>query len=117
MSNYLGKELIKYKGNQVSPTELESVVFAHPGVADVGVIGVPTSDGNELPRAYVVRKSAYLGATEVLDWVRNRVSGYKQLRGGVFFVDEIPRNPSGKILRGVMKEWLEPPSTLIKASL
>ena len=102
------QEVIKYKGNQVSPTELEGVIMQCPGVADVGVIGVPLPDANELPRAYVVRDSSGSSTcTEraIMEFVAARVTAYKRLRGGVRFVDELPRNVGGKIQREVLREW------------
>jgi len=99
------KELIKVRGFQVSPTELDSVLLEHQHVLDAAVVGV-VKDGEEVPRAYVVRKPGSDGLTEseVEAWVRERVAPYKQLRGGVVFVDAIPKNPTGKILRKVLAE-------------
>ncbi|PYH31249.1 luciferase [Aspergillus neoniger CBS 115656] len=95
------KELIKYNGFQVAPAELEGIVLGHPGVKDVGVVGVKSGlAGSELPRAYVVVK----GDKEIVEFVEKRVIGYKRLRGGVGFVESIPRNPSGKILRRELKK-------------
>ncbi|KUI62655.1 4-coumarate--CoA ligase-like 7 [Cytospora mali] len=98
------KELIKVKGNQVAPAELEGLLLEHPAVTDVGVIGV-TLDGEEYPRAYVVRTPG-TNATEkeIAEWLAERVTRYKQLKGGVVFVDTIPKNPSGKILRKVLRD-------------
>ena len=106
--SYHKQELIKYKGNQVSPVELESVILQHPAVIDVGVVGVRLSDGNELPRAFVVsgRDSKTCQAQDILDWVKSLLSDYKQLRGGVTFVHEIPRNLNGKIMRDILNEWV-----------
>lgn len=87
------KELIKVKGNQVAPAELEGVLLDHPAVTDVGVIGV-TIDGEEYPRAYIVRTAgANASAKEIAEWLAGKVTRYKQLRGGVQFVDTIPKNP------------------------
>ncbi|ROV96377.1 hypothetical protein VSDG_05474 [Cytospora chrysosperma] len=98
------KELIKVKGNQVAPAELEGLLLDHPGVMDVGVIGV-TIEGEEYPRAYVVRTPG-TNATEkeIAEWLAGRVTRYKQLKGGVVFVDAIPKNPSGKILRKILRD-------------
>jgi 4-coumarate--CoA ligase len=98
------KELIKYKGNQVAPAELEGLLISHPSIADAAVIGFPGEEGNELPRAYVVKKDSNLKAKEVQEWIAERVSTYKKLRGGVFFVESIPKSPSGKILRRQLKD-------------
>jgi len=103
------KELIKYKGFQVPPAELESVLLAHPDVADAAVLGVhdPEQD-TELPRAYVVRSASATSKknidVDLVQWVAGRVSNHKKLRGGVHFVDAIPKNPSGKILRRVLRD-------------
>ncbi|OAL35690.1 hypothetical protein AYO20_05071 [Fonsecaea nubica] len=105
------KELLKYKSFQVSPTEVESILGQLPGISDVGVIGVPDGQGNDLPRAYVVRsergKADGLLEKEIHDFLNARVSNYKRLRGGVRFVDEIPRNLNQKIMRDVLKKWVE----------
>jgi 4-coumarate--CoA ligase len=99
------QELMKYKGNQVSPTELEAVIGECPGVADVGVISIPDGEGNDLPRAYVVcSESNSCTVSAVHEFVNKRVSRYKQLRGGVAFIAEIPRNTNGKIMRDVLKK-------------
>jgi acyl-coenzyme A synthetase/AMP-(fatty) acid ligase len=68
------------------------------------VIAYPGEEGNELPRAYVVKKDSALKAQEVVDWIRERVNPYKRLRGGVVFIDVIPKSPSGKILRRELKD-------------
>lgn len=103
------KELIKYNGFQVAPAELEAIALGHPAVGDVAVIGVSSGqDGSELPRAYVVPRAGYsqdeATAESIIKFVKDRVISYKQLRGGVRFVDAIPRNPSGKILRREIKK-------------
>ncbi|XP_058803049.1 uncharacterized protein LOC131670980 [Phymastichus coffea] len=98
------KELIKVKGNQVSPTELESLILEIPGVADVAVVGVSDDKAGEIPRAYVVKKPGVeISAEQVQEFVAPKVASYKKLSGGVRFVDSIPRNPSGKILRAELQ--------------
>lgn len=98
------KELIKVKGNQVAPAELEALLLDHPAVVDAAVIGV-TIDGGEVPRAYIVRNPASKATEEdIAKWLEGKVARYKQLRGGVVFVDGIPKNPSGKILRSQLRE-------------
>jgi 4-coumarate--CoA ligase len=93
------KDLIKYKALQVAPAELETVLLSHPLIADAAVIGVQGND-TELPRAYVVAVDrARIDEVQVKKWVKERVAEYKQLRGGVVFVDAIPKNASGKILK------------------
>ncbi|TEA21902.1 Acyl-CoA ligase azaF [Colletotrichum sidae] len=98
------KELIKVKGNQVAPAELEALLLERPDVTDVAVIGV-TIDGEEFPRAYVVRSPGTIATgEEIAKWLEERVSKHKRLRGGVAFTNEIPKNPSGKILRKILRE-------------
>ena len=87
------KELIKVKGNQVAPAELEGILLEHPSLADACVVGV-TIRGEELPRAYVVRKEGEkVKEDEVKEWLSKRVSRTKRLDGGVVFVDAVPKNP------------------------
>jgi 4-coumarate--CoA ligase len=94
------KELIKYKGLQVAPAELEALLLNHPDILDAAVIGVDVDDGtNEVPRAYVVADQEKISAEGIREYVKRNVAGHKQLRGGVVFLDEIPKSPSGKILR------------------
>ncbi|KAF2087405.1 acetyl-CoA synthetase-like protein [Saccharata proteae CBS 121410] len=98
------KELIKVKGNQVAPAELEALLLDHEGVADAAVIGV-TIDGEEVPRAYIVKTAGIeTTAEDIHMFMKARVSKTKQLVGGVRFVDAIPKNPSGKITRNVLRE-------------
>ncbi|MEU6575544.1 4-coumarate--CoA ligase family protein [Streptomyces sp. NPDC046805] len=99
------KELIKYKGFQVAPAELEALLLTHPGIADAAVIGVYNDDGNEVPHAYVVRRPTApdLGAGEVMMYVAERVAPYKRIRQ-VTFIDGVPRAASGKILRRQLRE-------------
>ncbi|KAM0460034.1 hypothetical protein ACHAO4_002163 [Trichoderma viride] len=94
-------ELIKYKGMQVAPAELEGVLIAHPSVFDAGVIATQRGD-EEVPMAYVVLvpdAKGKVSETELVDYVAKKVASHKRLRGGVAFTDVIPRNPTGKILR------------------
>jgi acyl-CoA synthetase (AMP-forming)/AMP-acid ligase II len=93
------KELIKYKGHQVPPAELEAVLLGHPDIADVAVAGRPDPVAGEVPVAYVVRRPGTdLCAEAVTRYVADRVAGHKKIRA-VRFVDRIPKSPSGKILR------------------
>jgi acyl-CoA synthetase (AMP-forming)/AMP-acid ligase II len=93
------KELIKYKGYQVPPAELEALLVSHERIADAAVIGVLDADGEEVPKAFVVpRPGADLDADEVTAFVAERVAPYKKVRV-VEFVDAIPKSASGKILR------------------
>ncbi|KAL2263472.1 hypothetical protein VTK26DRAFT_6679 [Humicola hyalothermophila] len=98
------KELIKVKGNQVAPAELEGVLLENADVADAAVVGV-TIAGEEVPRAYVVRRQGSTASEQdVARWIEGRVTRYKWLRGGVKFVEAIPKNPSGKILRKQLRD-------------
>jgi acyl-CoA synthetase (AMP-forming)/AMP-acid ligase II len=99
------KELIKYKGFQVAPAELEALLLTHPGIADAAVIGVHDENGNEVPRAYVVRRpdAGDLSEGEVMMYVAERVAPYKRVRQ-VTFIDTVPRAASGKILRRELRE-------------
>ena len=103
------KELVKVRGFQVAPAEIEGVLLEHPAISDVAVIGVKNADGSsELPRAYVVKKGdVVLEEAEVKQWVETKLAKYKRLDGGVKFVEGIPKTPSGKILKRVLREWAE----------
>jgi acyl-CoA synthetase (AMP-forming)/AMP-acid ligase II len=98
------KELIKYKGMQVAPAELEALLTSHERIADAAVIGIWQEDlETEVPRAYIVRKGQ-IGASEIIEFVKNELAPYKQLRGGVEFLEEIPKSASGKILRKELRD-------------
>ncbi|QYN24540.1 AMP-binding protein [Amycolatopsis sp. DSM 110486] len=97
------KELIKYKGFQVPPAELEALLLTHPGIADAAVIGVPDDEAGEVPKAFVVRRSAELDEAAVQAFVAERVAPYKKVRQ-VGFVDAIPKSAAGKILRKVLRQ-------------
>jgi acyl-CoA synthetase (AMP-forming)/AMP-acid ligase II len=87
------KELIKVKGNQVAPAELEGILLENPDVADAAVVGV-TIQGEELPRAYVVpRPGSKASEQDVARWMEGKVTRYKRLKGGVVFVAAVPKNP------------------------
>jgi acyl-CoA synthetase (AMP-forming)/AMP-acid ligase II len=96
------KELIKYKGYQVPPAELEAVLIAHPAVADAAVIASPEEYAGEVPKAFVVR-SADVSGEELMEFVAQRVAPYKRVRR-VEFVEQIPKSASGKILRRLLVE-------------
>ncbi|KAL3266068.1 hypothetical protein HHI36_010255 [Cryptolaemus montrouzieri] len=88
----------------VSPTELENLLLEIPDVADAAVIGIPDALADEVPKAFIVKKpESGITDKEILKYVNARVVHYKKLAGGVVFVDIIPRNPSGKILRNELK--------------
>ena len=92
------KELIKYKGYQIAPAELEALLLTHPEIADAAVIPVQDDEAGEVPKAFVVGS---VTADEVTGFVAERVAPYKKLRA-VEVIDEIPKSPSGKILRRVL---------------
>lgn len=96
------KELIKYKGRQVAPAELEGVLISHPAIADAAVIPSADADAGEVPIAFVVLKKSATPA-EISDYVSERVAAYKKIRR-VEFVDHIPKNAAGKILRRVLAQ-------------
>jgi acyl-CoA synthetase (AMP-forming)/AMP-acid ligase II len=96
------KELIKYKGYQVPPAELEALLLTHPAVADCAVIPVPDEEAGEVPKAYVVLKGEAT-ADALMAYVAERAAPYKKLRA-VELTDQIPKSASGKILRRVLVE-------------
>ncbi|KAK3942750.1 hypothetical protein QBC46DRAFT_457356 [Diplogelasinospora grovesii] len=106
------KELIKYKGFPVPPAELEGILVGHNDVLDACVIGVDDKEqATEVPRAYVVLRQGVTGEgekkkkeKELTDWMATKVAPHKRLRGGIRFVDSIPKSPSGKILRRVVRD-------------
>ncbi|KAG2109352.1 AMP binding protein [Suillus discolor] len=105
------KELIKYKGFQVPPAELESVLLQHAEIADAAVIGIESKEeATELPRAYITPsrplspQEASSFALGVQNWVSQRVASHKQLRGGVVIIDKVPKSAAGKILRRELRE-------------
>ncbi|MBT8198012.1 MAG: AMP-binding protein, partial [Acidimicrobiia bacterium] len=98
------KELIKYKGFQVPPAELEALLLTHAAVADAAVIPVPDLEAGEIPKAFVVlRPGAEATGQQLMDHVAEHVAHYKQVRR-VEFLDEIPKSLSGKILRRVLRD-------------
>jgi acyl-CoA synthetase (AMP-forming)/AMP-acid ligase II len=96
------KELIKYKGMQVPPAELEAVLLSHPAVADAAVVPLKDEEAGEIPRAFVVLK-APASADELMDYVAQRVASCKKVRR-VDFIEAIPKSPSGKILRRLLRD-------------
>lgn len=102
------KELIKYKGFQVPPEELEGYLLSHPDVEDAAVIGIFVEEqATEVPMALIVLARGIDGNAakekQVLDWINTRVANHKRLRGGIRWVEEVPESPSGKILRRGLK--------------
>ncbi|EGG02037.1 uncharacterized protein MELLADRAFT_44923 [Melampsora larici-populina 98AG31] len=104
------KELIKVKGNQLAPAELEGLLLNHSAVADVCVIGVPDTYSGEVARAYIVVSEEAQNldrtqlAVDLAQFVSSQKIRYKWLDGGIEFVESIPKNPSGKILRRVLRD-------------
>src|SRR2546425_1927815 len=96
------KELIKYKGFQVAPAELESVLLTHPAVADAAVIPCRDDEAGEIPKAFIVLKGSAT-TEELMGFVAERVAPHKKIRA-VEFIDQIPKSLSGKILRRVLVE-------------
>ncbi|KAK2360052.1 4-coumarate--CoA ligase [Trifolium repens] len=93
------KELIKYKGYQVPPAELEQLLQSHPEIKDAAVIPYPDEDAGQVPLAFVIRQpQSSMGEAEIIDFVAKRVAPYKKIRH-VVFANSIPKNAAGKILR------------------
>ncbi|KAM7272886.1 hypothetical protein ACFE04_027550 [Oxalis oulophora] len=93
------KELIKYKGYQVPPAELEELLQSHPEIADAAVVPYPDEDAGQIPMAYVVRKpGSKISQARIMDYIAKQVAPYKKIRR-VAFVNAIPKSPAGKILR------------------
>ena len=98
------KDMIVSGGENIYPAELEGVLAGHPAVADVAVIGVPDDKWGETAKAIVVKKpGSELSEDELIDWSRDKLAGFKRPRS-VDFIDLIPRNPSGKILKRQLRE-------------
>ena len=94
------KELIKYKGYQIAPAELEALLLTHPKISDAAVIPLADQDAGEIPKAFIVASGA-ITPEEVTEFVAERVAPYKKVRA-VEIIDEIPKASSGKILRRVL---------------
>lgn len=116
------KELIKYQGFQVAPAELEGILLDSPLVEDVAVIGILDEENHtELPRAYVVPASGHKPsdklAKDIVSFLDERVAYYKKLRGGVRFVEAVPKSQAGKILRRILKDMAKEEGKKPKAKL
>jgi acyl-CoA synthetase (AMP-forming)/AMP-acid ligase II len=96
------KELIKYKGMQIAPAELEAVLLGHPCVADAAVVPLPDEEAGQVPKAFVVLKGD-AAPSQIMEYVAGRVAPYKKLRF-LEVTNQIPRSPSGKILRRVLAQ-------------
>ena len=97
------KELIKYKGYQVAPAELEAVLVSHPAVADAAVVGSPDEQAGEVPKAYLVLKDQDVAVEDILAFAAERMAPYKRIRRWEL-VAQIPKSASGKILRRLLVE-------------
>ncbi|KAF9616625.1 hypothetical protein IFM89_030794 [Coptis chinensis] len=101
------KELIKYKGFQVAPAELEAILLTHPSVEDAAVVPLPDEEAGEIPVAFVVmNKNAKENEEDIMNFVASNVTAYKRVRV-VHFVDTIPKSPSGKIMRRYLRDMVE----------
>jgi len=104
------KELIKVRGFQVAPPELETVLLSHPHIVDAAVIGIKDHADKDVehPRAYVVKRpvpeSNELDEQKVKAYCGSKLAKYKEFTGGVKFVESIPKNASGKILKRILRE-------------
>lgn len=99
------KELIKVNANQVAPAELEGILREHPDVLDAVVIGIKNDKCGEIPKAFVVKRAeSKVTAEQIQQFVAKQVIKYKQLTGGVQFVDQIPKTATGKILRREIRQ-------------
>jgi len=90
-------------GENVCPAEIENIILGHPDVAEVAVIGQPSERWGESPLAVIVGKVDSLTEADVLKYCDGKLSRFKQPKG-VVFIDEIPRNPSGKVLKRILRE-------------
>jgi 4-coumarate--CoA ligase len=98
------KELIKYKGFQVAPAELEAFLLTHPAIADAAVIGIPDVEAGEIPRAFIVLKPGQqASAAEITEFMEGHVAKYKVIHD-IVFIDEVPKSASGKILRRMLRD-------------
>ncbi|XP_018364960.1 PREDICTED: 4-coumarate--CoA ligase 1-like [Trachymyrmex cornetzi] len=101
------KELIKYKGYQVAPSEIETVLLSHQAIKDAAVTSKPDERNGEVPVAFIVKQpDATITAQDVQEFIKQKLSEQKWLHGGVQFVDAIPKNPSGKILRRELRTMI-----------
>ena len=105
------KDMIISGGENVYPAEVENVLMSHPQIVEAAVIGLPSEKWGESPLAIVVRRDDELTVAEVLDFCRGKLAGYKRPQA-VEFVSEIPRNPSGKILKRVLREQFPGPAAV-----
>lgn len=99
------KELIKVNAYQVAPAELEAILRDHPAILDAVVVGIPHPKCGEVPKAFVVKQiGSAISAEELQEFVAKQVVKYKQITGGIHFIESIPKTPTGKILRKDVKK-------------
>ncbi|VDK43352.1 unnamed protein product [Anisakis simplex] len=113
------KDLIKYKTILVCPSEVESILRSHPGIDDCAVVGRQDHVSGEVPAAFVVKNAQYqlLSSAEVRQHVAGKIAQFKELRGGVFFVSDIPRSVCGKVLRRQLKQYWDRERTASRDNL
>lgn len=118
------KEMIKVKGNQVAPAELEDLLGSHPDILEAAVCAIfDASQQTEFPIAYVrlqefiPEENRRAKLEEVRSWIDGIVTPYKKLRGGIYHIDEIPKNPNGKIMRSKLPARLQAEAALAKTKL
>ena len=98
------KELIKVKGYQVAPAELEEILRSHPDITDAAVVGVSHAKLGEAPRAFVIKRAdSNVSEKDIHEFMSQKVADYKQLEGGIQFLESIPKNSTGKIMRREIK--------------
>ncbi|TKR62639.1 hypothetical protein L596_026568 [Steinernema carpocapsae] len=97
-------EMIKFGSTSIFPAEIEDFLMTHPKIGDVAIVGVPHEVYGEVPMAFVVKKNERLKGDDVHEYMKSHMATYKQLIGGVRFVESIPRNVTGKIMRRMLKE-------------
>lgn len=98
------KEIIKYKGYTIAPSEIEAILYQHPSVKECAVIGKPDVSAGEIPKAFIVLKDGHnTSKEELIAFCEQRLSPYKKIRE-VQFIDEVPKTQVGKILRRVLKD-------------
>ena len=104
------KDMIISGGENVYPAEIEKVLQTHPGISEAGVIGQPSERWGESPFVVAVKGDDSLTEAEVLEFCRGKLAGYKQPKGAAF-VDVLPRNPSGKILKRLLRDQFPGPAS------
>ncbi|GMT05382.1 hypothetical protein PENTCL1PPCAC_27556, partial [Pristionchus entomophagus] len=100
------KDVFKVHGKQVSPAEIEDLLLTHPAIEQAVVIGIPDEHAGHAPRAFIVLRDEESSETvqEVAQFVKERLSPHKHLKGGIRVVDDLPKSSSGKVLRRILQE-------------